>query len=102
MRVLLAAIECQKGDIAGNLAAHAAILDSAAADHCDLVLFPEMSLTGSVDPAANPERLIGLEHAAVSELTRATDGQSAACFGIAEGSADGLPCITQVLAAGGR
>ena len=102
MRALLAAIRCEKGDVEGNLVAHTAILREAAARGCDLTLFPEMSLTGSVDPAANPERLIGLDHQAVSDLASAADGRTVACFGIAERSADGRPHITQVVAAGGR
>lgn len=102
MRLLLAAIRCEKGDIEGNLTTHASILGRAAADSCDLALFPEMSLTGSVDPAAHPERLIGLDHPAVSDLVSAADGRTAACFGIAERSPDGEPHITQVVAGGGR
>jgi len=102
MRVLLAAIRCEKGDVAGNLASHLAIVDQAASADCDLALFPEMSLTGSADPAASPERLIPLGHPAVSELARAAGHRTAACFGIAERSAEGRPHITQVLAAGGQ
>jgi predicted amidohydrolase len=103
MRVLLAAIECQKGDLAGNLAAHRRLLSQAAADGCDLVLFPEMSLTGSADPGSGRGTLIALDHPAVTELTRATDGlPTSACFGIAEQMPGGLPHITQLVAGGGR
>src|SRR5215471_19132082 len=103
MRVLLAAINCQKGDVAGNLAKHAAILGTAAADRCDLVLFPEMSLSGSADPATHPERLMPLDHPAVDELCLASGEQGVGvCFGLAERSADGQPYITQVYAADGQ
>jgi predicted amidohydrolase len=103
MRVLLAAIECQKGDLDGNLAAHRRLLSQAAADGCDLVLFPEMSLTGSADPGSGRGTLIALDHPAVTELTRATDGlPTSACFGIAEQMPGGLPHITQLVAGGGR
>jgi predicted amidohydrolase len=47
---MLAAIRCDKGDVDGNLATHLRLLRSAAAAGCDLAVFPEMSLTGSVDP----------------------------------------------------
>ncbi len=60
MRALLAAIRCPKGDVEQNLAAHLGLLAEARAAGCALVLFPEMSLTGSADPAAHPERLIGV------------------------------------------
>jgi len=103
MRALLAAIRCPKGDVDGNLAAHRGLLAQAAAEGRDLVLFPEMSLTGSVDPATRPERLIPLDHPAVTALAKATGGTgAAACFGVAERSAGGGPHITQVFAAAGR
>lgn len=95
---MLAALHCAKGDVDANLAAHLNLLRSAS---CDLVLFPEMSLTGSVDPATRPERLIGLDHPAVAALAGAS-GDTALCFGIAERSPDGRPFITQIVAAGGR
>jgi predicted amidohydrolase len=52
VRALLAALRCPKGDVAGNLAAHVRLLSDAASAGCDLAVFPEMSLTGSVDPAS--------------------------------------------------
>jgi len=103
MRALLAALRCPKGDVAGNLAAHVRLLSDAASAGCELAVFPEMSLTGSADPATHPERLIGLDHPAVAALAAATGETGAgACFGIAERSRSGEPHITQVFAASGR
>jgi predicted amidohydrolase len=103
VRALLAAIRCEKGDVAGNLASHLRLLSGARQDGCDCALFPEMSLTGSVDPAVHPGRLIRLDHPAVAAVARATGGTGVgACFGVAERSAGGEPYITQVFAAGGR
>jgi predicted amidohydrolase len=103
MRVMLAAIQCEKGDLHGNLEAHLNLLGEAASARCDLVLLPEMSLTGSVDPAADPERLIALAHPAVTALASATGPCGvAACFGIAERAAGGRPYITQIVAGQGR
>ncbi|GAA1040518.1 carbon-nitrogen hydrolase family protein [Virgisporangium ochraceum] len=100
MRAMLAAIRCGKGDVDGNLATHLRLVRSAG---CDLVLFPEMSLTGSVDPASRPDRLVGLDHPAIATLAEATGGTGVAvCFGVAERSPGGDPYITQVVAAGGR
>ena len=103
MRALLAAIRCPKGAVERNLAAHLRLLAQARAAGCELVLFPEMSLTGSADPAAQPEWLIGLDHPAVAALAEATSETGVgACFGVAERSPDGTPYIAQVFAAGGR
>jgi predicted amidohydrolase len=103
VRCLLAAIRCDKGDVAGNLAAQLRILADAAAAGCDLAVFPEMSLTGSVDPVAHPERLISLDDPAVGRLAAASaQAGTGVCFGIAERATDGTPYITQVFAAAGR
>lgn len=103
MRALLAAIRCHKGDVERNLATHLGLLARARAEGCELALFPEMSLTGSADPAARPQWLIGLDHPAVAALAEATGETGVgACFGVAERSPDGTPHITQVFAAAGR
>lgn len=98
MRLSLAALNCAKGDIPANLGAHLELVRGAGPG--DLVLFPEMSLTGSVDLPAHPERLIPLDHPAVTAIARATAGGPAACFGIGERGPANAPCITQVVAAG--
>jgi predicted amidohydrolase len=101
MRALLAAIRCEKGAVGTNLARHLEILDQAAASGCDLAVFPEMSLTGSVDPAVHPGRLIALDNPAVAALAAACTGR-AACFGIAERGPGDAAYITQIFAAEGR
>jgi len=103
VRALLAAIQCEKGDLEGNLSSHLRLLADAAAAGCELALFPEMSLTGSVDPAASPERLVPVDHPAVVTLARASGETGVGvCFGVAERSPRGKPYITQVFAADGR
>jgi predicted amidohydrolase len=103
VRALLAAIRCGKGEVETNLARHLQILADAAAAECDLAVFPEMSLTGSVDPATHPERLMAIDDPAVDRLVRAAgEAGVAACFGIAERASGGQPHITQVCAAAGR
>lgn len=103
MRALLAAIRCEKGEVGTNLVRHLDILADAGAAGCELVVFPEMSLTGSVNPAVHPGRLIALDDPAVAALVAASaDAGTAACFGIAERGPGSKPYITQILAAGGR
>src|SRR5258707_13507145 len=71
VRCLLAAICCEKGDIAGNLASHLRLMADATSGGCQLAVFPEMSLTGSADPAVTPERLISLDPPAVAAMAGA-------------------------------
>ena len=103
VRLLLSAQRCEKGDLSGNLAEHRRVLEEAQRSGCELALFPEMSLTGSVDPATHPERLTSLDDPGVATLAALTlDVGVAAVFGIAERDRDGHPYITQVFANGGR
>jgi predicted amidohydrolase len=102
VRILLAAITCAKDDVDGNLAAHLDVLAEAYRSGVDLVVFPEMSLTGSVDPTRQPERAVPLDHVTVREVVAASRRQQVAVlFGIAERTADGC-WITQVGADSGR
>ena len=103
VRVLLSALRCEKGAVDANLTEHRRVLVEAADAGCALAVFPEMSLTGSVDPTCRPERLIGLHDAAVNAMVAITAELGvAAVFGIAEAGADGVAYITQAVAARGR
>jgi len=85
LRILLAAAEARKGDLGGNLARHLAVLEQARAQGCELAVFPELSLTGSVDPRAHPQRALPVEAGPVRALLAATWRTGvAAVFGIAE------------------
>jgi predicted amidohydrolase len=46
MRICAAQLEAVRGDIAGNVRRHLALIDLASSHDADLVLFPELSLTG--------------------------------------------------------
>jgi predicted amidohydrolase len=98
MRLLLTAVNCPKGDLKHNLHRSIELLRVGKESGCDLVLLPEMSLTGYEATAA-----ISLRHPTVTELVRATGETPALCFGLVESSGtDQLPYITQALASGGR
>ena len=102
MRILLTAITCAKGDPEANLAAHLDLLFEARREGCDLAVFPEMSLTGSVDPIHHPERALTLEDDVVRSMVDGTRrARVAALFGIGE-RRDDLSWITQVYACDGQ
>jgi predicted amidohydrolase len=102
VRLLLAAITCEKGDLDGNLARHSEVLRRAAADGCSMGVFPEMSLTGSVNQIDHPEHAVPLDDPAVRELA-ATAGDLGvdAVVGIGERLGDEL-YISQLHLSGGR
>ena len=72
MRILLVALNAGKGDIDGNLARHRIMLEEARLQGCDLAVFPEFSLTGSVDPRRHPERALTIDAEPVRRLLEAT------------------------------
>jgi predicted amidohydrolase len=85
MRLALASIRCEKGDLDRNLARHVAVLDEARRARCDLAVFPEMSLTGSVDLRRQPGHLIASDHEVVAAIVHeASRRHVAVLFGIAE------------------
>jgi predicted amidohydrolase len=99
MRLLLCALRCEKGDIAGNLAAHVGLLEQAAAERCDMVVFPEFSLTGYVGRSGS----VALSSDPVNWLAKETARTGvAAVFGIAEQGEGDAVHITQVYARDGH
>ncbi|MGH8981924.1 MAG: carbon-nitrogen hydrolase family protein [Acidimicrobiales bacterium] len=103
MRITLAAIRCEKGELDDNLRRHERVLVEAAAKGSNLALFPEMSLTGSVDPGTHPDHLVTLDDPRISSMIQsAAEHNVAVCFGVAERGASGNAYISQLVASGGR
>jgi predicted amidohydrolase len=103
VRILLSALRCEKGAVDENLRQHGRVLHEAHDAGCALAVFPEMSLTGSVDPARRPDALITLDDPTVAAMIALTaEVGVAAVFGISERSDAGDAHITQVVAEGGR
>ncbi len=102
VRACLAAFTCAKHDLDANLAAHVELLERAARAGCELVVLPEFSLTGSVDPLRNPGDAIAIGHDAVDALVTATlEYGLAAVFGLSERCGDAC-FITQAVASHGE
>ncbi len=93
---------CQKGELEANTRRHVALLEEGAARGVRIVAFPEMSLTGSVDPVNWTGHAVPITHSAVDEVAAAAGRLGvAALVGIAEADEDGVH-ITQLLVDGGR
>lgn len=102
MKAMLASINCQKGKVEENLSNHEQVVSEAADAGCDIVVFPEMSLTGYITPGKHGHPALALE----SEPVRRIAGlgrQLDICivFGIAETNPEGPPFISQVVAMDG-
>jgi predicted amidohydrolase len=96
-------MRCEKGDIEGNLTQIESHVREAIERDDDIVVFPEMSITGYIDPTRMPEAILTLDHpamqrrAAMTACTRLT-----VLAGLVEANPAGRPFITQVVAQGGK
>ena len=83
LNAAVAQIESVLGDLQGNLRKHLDVIDAAHAARVDVLLFPEMSLTGHSAGAETLRLAIDREHRIVAEIARAA-GAMCVVFGIIE------------------
>jgi predicted amidohydrolase len=103
MRAALVQMRCEKGDLAGNLAQSAAHIARAGERGIDIVCFPEMSLTGYIDPTTSPNAVLELDGPEVATFLDVTRGRSPVVIaGLVERNPDGKPFITQIVARDGE
>ncbi len=103
MRVALAQICCEKGDWGSNLAQAERLMSEASAAGCDVIVFPEMGLSGYCHPEWYPEAVQSLASPLVQRFVEATVRYGiAASGGFIETNPDGKPFITQLLAQNGH
>lgn len=103
LRLALVQMCCPKGEIDANLDAIEGHVRDAAARGDDLVLFPEMSITGYIDPTRMPDAVLTLESAPIRRFVAITAGLPlAVSAGLVEQNPDGKPFITQIVARDGE
>lgn len=100
MRVAAAQIEPKPYDVHGNLEKHLEWIDKARAEQVDLLVFPELSLTGyNVGPRA-PDVAMHIEDPALQLLAEAAGDMSIVVGFVEEGFAAQFYCAAAYLAAG--
>lgn len=98
----LVQMRCAKGDIDGNLEQIRRYLQEGAGRGVAIMCFPEMSITGYIDPTRRPDAVLSLDHPAVARFIAMTGVyRLTALAGIVEANADGKPFITQIAARDG-
>jgi predicted amidohydrolase len=103
VRIALAQMRCPKGQITRNLTEIARYIRDAEAERVDIICFPEMSITGYIEPARRPDAVLTLDGEAVRQFCALTAGtELTALAGIVEASPAGRPFITQLVAARGE
>lgn len=103
MKIALAQIRCEKGDWPGNMTRAEEYMARARSEGCDIVVFPEMGLSGYCDPARFPQAIQPLDSPWVGRLVELTARYHiAASGGFIETNPAGKPFVTQILTQGGR
>jgi len=103
VRIALVQMRCKKGDIRGNLDSIGEAITAAEARGIELIVFPEMSITGYIDPTRRPDAVLALDSGFVEEFVLMTDGSNVtAIAGCVEHNPNGKPFITQIVAASGE
>ena len=74
LEVALIQMRCEKGAIDRNLAATQQYLQQAAGRRVDIACFPEMSITGYIDPNRQPEAVLRLDGPEVERFLQITSG----------------------------
>src|SRR5512136_662206 len=98
IRIGLIQMRCEKGRIQENLDTIAFYLEEATARGVDMIGFPEMSLTGYVDPTRYPEAMLDLHGPEVAALLKLTEPYPVtALVGLVEKNPAGKPFITQIV-----
>ncbi|WP_049570965.1 nitrilase-related carbon-nitrogen hydrolase [Streptomyces sp. SBT349] len=70
MRIALAQVDCELGDVQANVDAAGAVVREAAGRHADLVVFPELSLHGYALGSVGRDTSISAEDRRLAELSR--------------------------------
>ena len=103
LTVALVQMRCEKGALDENLAAIEAAILAADSRGVDIICFPEMSVTGYIDPTRRPEAILRVDSPQVERFARLTAGTGVtALAGIVEANPAGKPFITQLVASQGR
>ena len=68
LRIALVQMRCPKGGIAQNLAEISWRIRHAVARDVNIICFPEMSITGYIDPARSPESVLTRQRRGASVL----------------------------------
>src|SRR3954452_23960565 len=103
MKVGLAQMRSEKGDWQGNLDHAERFISDAKAQGCDIVVLPEMSLSGYCDPARFPHSVQTLASPWIARFVELTAKYAiAASGGFIEANPGGKPFISQVVAQDGR
>lgn len=103
LTLALVQMRCEKAAIGDNLDEMRRYLEQARAAGAELVCFPEMNITGYIDPQQHSEAVIPLDDPAVGRVCEMSREYGMAIIaGLVESNPSGRPFITQLVAQQGK
>jgi predicted amidohydrolase len=102
LSLALVQMRCQKAAIEDNIKEMRRYLDQAKGAKADIVCFPEMNITGYIDPRQHPGAVISRDHPAIKEINGLSrEYHTTIIAGFVEQNNADKPFITQFVAEGG-
>lgn len=103
IKIGLVQMNCKKGAVDDNLESIYAHIQAGLSQNVDIMCFPEMSITGYVNPLHCPEAVLDLDGPEVARFVEMTnDIPVTAIAGLIETNPGGKPFITQIIAHSGK
>ncbi|WP_245599887.1 carbon-nitrogen hydrolase family protein [Paenibacillus harenae] len=99
----LVQMNCEKAAIDRNVNVMRDYVAAAKTNEADIVCFPEMNVTGYIDPGKYPHAVITIDHSAIGQIIQLS-GLYSICViaGFVEYNPEGKPYISQFVAYNGR
>lgn len=103
IKIALVQIKAEKGQIYSNLDQIESYIQKSKDNNADIVCFPEMSITGYINPMVYPEAVLSLENPPIKHFIELSKKYSILVIaGFVEKNPDGKPYITQLAALNGE
>ena len=96
LKIAMVQMRCEKGTTSENVNQIISYLDEAAANGTEIACFPEMCISGYVDPTKCPSGILSWGDPEISRIVNWSKGkQITVIVGIVENNPDGKPFISQ-------
>jgi hypothetical protein len=103
LKFSLVQMKSEKGEIEKNLRAIEEHVRESSELHCEIICFPEMSITGYINPQKMPESVLTLDSGPIKHILKMSRTYNIIIIaGFVEHNPDGKPFITQIAAKDGE
>lgn len=103
VKVGLVQMRCEKGNIIDNLNSMSSYLKQSKDQSVDIICFPEMNVTGYINPTQYPQAILNIDSAEINRVIEMSGIYDITIIsGFVEMNMNGKPFITQIVASDGK